>query len=114
MTMPEYAPQIHPISRKEVRSVAVDCQGNLEDDDVITGAPTATEVGTDHLDITDVQISTEALSINGANVPIGKAILFKVDARDPSVRHRWTYGISLVFDTAGGERVEGGVRVRTD
>lgn len=112
--MPEFAPQIHPISRREIRIVSVDCQGNLDSGETITGAPTVTEIGTSHLSITDVQVSTTALVINGATVPAGQAILFRVDATGLSVRHRWVYGIALLFDTSAGERVEGAVRLKTD
>lgn len=112
--MPEYAPQIHPLSRLEKRTVAVDCRGNLEGDSVVTGTPAVTEVGSDHLVIADVQISTTAHVINGQSVPGGKAILFSIDARGGSVKPNWTYRIALEFDTDVGERIAGGVRVKTD
>ncbi|MEZ5571174.1 MAG: hypothetical protein R3E64_04045 [Halioglobus sp.] len=112
--MPEFAPQIHPISRKEKRTLSVDCRGNLEGSSVIIGAPTITEFGSAHLTIADQQVSTSTLVINGDSVAAGKAIIFSVDARGGSVRRNHTYQITLEFDTDVGERVAGGVRLRTD
>jgi hypothetical protein len=112
--MPEFAPQIHPISRLEKRTISVDCSGNLEGSSVVVGTPTVDEVGTSHLVIADVQASSTLLEINGRMVPAGQAILFTVDARGGSVRVGWVYSLTLEFDADTGDRVAGGVRVRTD
>ena len=112
--MPEFAPQIHPISRLEKRIVSVDCTGNLDGDAVIVSTPDVEEVGTSHLTIDDVQVSTEVLLINGRLVPAGKAVQFTVDARGSGVKPNWPYAITIAFDADSGERIAGGVRVRTD
>lgn len=114
MTMPEFAPQYHPISRLEKRIVSVDCTGNLDGDATILGTPDIDEAGTSHLVIDDIQVSTDVLVINGRQVAAGKAILFTVDARGGSVKPNWSYTITLEFDADTGERIAGAVRLKTD
>jgi hypothetical protein len=114
MTMPEFAPQIHPISRKEMRTIFVDCRGNLDGSAVILGTPDVSEMGTSHLDIANVQVSTTTLTINDQSVPAGKAILFTVDARGAAVKMDWEYRITLEFDADTGDRIAGGIRLETD
>lgn len=112
--MPEFAPQIHPISRLEKRTISVDCSGNLEGTSVVVGTPDVDEVGTSHLVIDDVQASTEELLINGRLVRPGQAIVFTVDARGGSVKPNWPYVITLEFDADTGDRIAGAIRMRTD
>lgn len=112
--MPEFAPQKQPISRLEKRICSVDCSGNLDGIATIVGAPSVDEVGTSHLALTDVQVNTTAVTINGRIVPPGKAVLFACDARGPNVKPGWTYKIHIEFDSDTGERIAGGVKVKTD
>lgn len=112
--MSKFAPQIELITRKEARTVSVDCRGSLDGADIITSIVTVEETGTAHLGITDARISDAPLEINQETVPAGKAIQFKVDATGASVKHKWEYEISLLFENTSGDRVEGGVRLKTD
>jgi len=112
--MTEFAPQVHPISRLEKRIVSIDCRGNLEGSSTISGAPSVVEVSTAHLTIADIQVSTTSLMINDQTVPAGKAIQFTVDARGPSVKRLWAYAIQVTFDSNTGERIAGGIRLKTD
>lgn len=112
--MPEFAPEITPISRHERRLVSVDCSGNLPSEATIAGAPSVSEIGTAHLTISAVVVNTEELVINDRLVPFRQAIQFLLDARGPNVRRNWVYNILITFDTDTGERVAGAVRVSTD
>ena len=110
--MTEYAPNIQDISRLELRFVSVDCRGNLDGDDFIVGVPTVQERSTAHLTVSNIKISTTELEIAGEAVPAGKAILFTVDARGPSVKYQKVYSLQIEFDTDAGEHIAGGVRLR--
>lgn len=62
----------------EVRNAAVSFVGELDVGENLTGVPTAVEIGTTDLVITNVAISLVALTINDRAVPIGRAVQFSV------------------------------------
>jgi len=62
----------------EVRNVAIDFRGKLDDGELLTGSPTVTEVGTANLTISNQKVNTVALIIEGQSVDIGMAVQFKV------------------------------------
>lgn len=102
------------ISRSELRTISVDCQGNLDGTEVIASIDAVTEQGTAHLTIANAQITTESMTINRRSVPAGKAIQFTVDARGADVKHRWDYAVIVKFITDTGQRITGGVKLVTD
>ncbi len=62
----------------EVRNVAVSFVGKLDSGEKVTGTPTVTEVDTSDLTISNVAVSTAALTINDKSVAIGEAVQFRV------------------------------------
>lgn len=75
------APQLPVVDSSSTRNGAVDFQYQLDSGEVLTGSPTVTEdaPGTSPgLTITNAAVNTVALSINGATVPIGHAVQFKI------------------------------------
>lgn len=71
------APQIHCKSVSEVRNVAFDFSGKLDDGELLTGTPTVTDE-TGDLTISNVKVNTEALTILGNTVAVGQAVQFRV------------------------------------
>ncbi len=61
----------------ETRNAGISFDDWFGDDEVLIGTPTvvASPVG---LTITNAQVNTEEVTINGLSVPIGKAVLFTV------------------------------------
>lgn len=55
---------------------SVSFSGILGSDETLVGSPTVEEVGTNDLTISNVSVSTTALTINDKTVPIGKAVRF--------------------------------------
>ncbi len=60
----------------EERRISFDMRPKLDDDELVATdpAPTVTEVGTSDLAISDVQVNTVAVVIDGRPVPPGQAI----------------------------------------
>ena len=90
---------IHTITTEEVRNVLVDMSGPLETSELLTGTP---DIQADAaLTISDIQINSAVVTINGSSVAIGKAVLFKVT---PSTSGR--YSIEIVCGTDAGQTIE--------
>jgi hypothetical protein len=103
--MTSKAPQIHEMSTKEVRHVAVDMSGKLDTGETLTGTPIVTS--SDNQTITNKAVSTAELTINGATVAIGEAIQFTLDAT--------ATGLDTVYmkcGTSSGQTVDGEITVQ--
>ena len=72
------APEISCKADSEARNFAVDFRGRLDVGELVTGTPTAVEISTSDLTITNVGVSTVPLTINGQIVAIGKAVQLHV------------------------------------
>lgn len=62
----------------ETRRVSIRVSDLLDDDEKLTGTPTAAEVDTSDLTITNVVVSSAAVTINHVSVPAGEAIQFMI------------------------------------
>jgi len=103
------ATQLHRIGVGEVRNVAIDFTGVLDSGEVLTGTPTVVEETTSDLTITNKVVSTAVVVINHADVPIGEAVQFRVDATS-AVLNR-TYILLITCDTDAGQTVKARVRM---
>lgn len=70
--------QIGYKSTSEAKNAAVSFVSVLSSTEVFTGTPTVAEITTTALTLDNKVVSTAALTINGATVPIGQAIQFRV------------------------------------
>jgi len=109
MKMPSEAMPINEASPDEHRISSVDFGGKLDSGELLTGSPTVTEVTTTDLVITNAQVSTGILTINGSSVPVGEAVQFKVDYASAEVRKK--YIVKVVCGTDAGQTVAGQVYV---
>jgi len=105
--MPSVAPQVNQMSKNEKAIVSLSMMGKLADGELLTGSPTVSEVDTNHLNITNPQISTVELVINGETVPIGGAILITVDATGNDVVDGEKYEVLMVCATTLGNIRDG-------
>ena len=104
--MAKTAPQIHAITTDETRNIAVDCQGFLDTGELLTGTPTITEVTTALLTLTNKQVSTAELTINGATVAIGEAIQFTAAGSTAG-----NYSVKFICGTDASQTVSGFVKI---
>ncbi len=87
----------------EVRNVAVSFAGKLDVGELLTGTPTIIDAAT-VLTLSNKAVSTAELTINGATVPIGEALQFKVSGGVDGT----TYSIELkcATDSTPAQTVE--------
>ena len=76
--MSNTAPQRHSKAVSEVRNVAVDMRGLLDDGELLTGTPTIVEVTTTDLTLASKAVNGSTLTINGVECLAGQAVTFKV------------------------------------
>jgi len=107
MAKKRLAPQIHQLYLGEDRIVSIDCSGGLDAGEALAGTPVVTEV-TGALTISQEQVSSVDLVINGAEVPAGYAVQFSVDRNQASAAAR-TIDVSVL--TTSGQTVTGAVRL---
>jgi len=74
------APQIHTKKSAEVRNVAVDFSGALDDGETLTGEPTISVSPSGEVTTDNAAVSTTPRVILGASVPTGSAVLFRASA----------------------------------
>lgn len=84
MTRTQQAHTKHP---SEVRNCGVSFAGALDEGELLTGTPTVTSVPSG-LTFASPIVSTQALTINGATVAIGKAVQFKVTGGVSGVKYQ--------------------------
>ena len=92
--------QSHSITTDEARNVAVDMGGFLSGAETLTGTPQTQALNA--LTITDVQINSSVLTVNGRQAEIGQAVLFKASSSNVG-----RYLIDVVCSTDAGQTVEG-------
>lgn len=77
------ARQRHSMRTAEARNVAVSFAGKLDEGESLVDPVTITKLsGAGTLTFTNQGVSTTALTINGASVPAGRAVQFKVSASE--------------------------------
>jgi hypothetical protein len=86
------AAQIHCKTATEASNVSVDFQGYLDAGELITGTPTVTASPAGP-SISAIAVSTTALTIGNASVPIGKAVTFHVTGGTAGTRYTLTAAI---------------------
>lgn len=70
--------QVHEKTANEAVNVRVSFLGKLEDGELLTGTPTAVELVTSDLSITNVAVNTSTIPINGIDHLPGQAVIFSV------------------------------------
>lgn len=70
--------EVQSKAKSGARNAAVSFKGKLDSGELLTGTPTAVEMATSDLTISNVGVSTKALTINDSTVSIGEAVQFKV------------------------------------
>lgn len=79
----------------EALNVKLDLRGRLDSGESLDGTPTIVESGTSDLTLASKSVSSTALTINGASVPPGEAVTFKVSGGTAGT----TYTIDITVDT---------------
>lgn len=79
----------------EVRNVAIDMRGKLDEDEFLAGTLTILEVTSSDLTLSNRAISDEDLTIEDQVVPAGQAVQFKVAGGEPGKK----YTIRVTVDT---------------
>jgi hypothetical protein len=102
------APQDRPLYASEVRIVSVDFSGLLDDGETLASVTSVTDPS-GLLSITDEQVNTTALNINGQPTAIGHACLFRVDHNGADAG---TYILDIECLTSASQEVTGSVNVR--
>jgi hypothetical protein len=91
---------IDPTSKKagETRTIVVAFTDKLRGIEALAGTPTAEEVGTSDLTITDVALTTEDKTIRGQTIPTLKAVQFSVSGG--TAREDYTIRVTATGDTS--------------
>jgi len=104
------APQTHDLYEGGVRNVSVDFSPLLDAGENLSGSPTITNAAANPatLSISNEQISSTELTINGVAVPAARAVLFRV-TRGAAAEGQ--YDIDILVSTTGGQTLPGTVRI---
>jgi hypothetical protein len=94
----------YPVSTNQVRNVAIDFAGMLDEGEKLTGTPQVEEVDGSSLGPITGVLNTSIVSINGRQVPVGEAVQFTVDAT--AVQAPATVRVDVIVDTTGGQVVD--------
>jgi uncharacterized membrane protein len=86
--------QEYEVKKGTIANVSVDCRGWLDGEELLTGVPTV--ASTAGLTFANQAVSVAELTINGQDVPIGKAVQFKVDTTSATVGE---YTITITAST---------------
>lgn len=79
--MPIILPQRPVLSQGDIDVCSVDFQDWLDNDETLTGTPTVTEVTTADLTLSNKQVNTVPVYIDGRYVGTGKAVQWKVSGQ---------------------------------
>lgn len=109
--MPDTAPQIRRVHVDESRIVSVDFSGKLDSGELLTGTPTVAEDSTSDFSVTNAQVSTTALTINGSSVAAGMAVQFQVDAVSGVSGLRV---LDITVETDAGQTLVGRITIDVD
>jgi len=99
------APQVRDLYASEIRAVAVDFSGVLDDGETLASVISVTDP-TAELAVTSQQVSTTSLEINGKSVAAGNALQFVVDHNGASSGRR---AINIECSTTAGQEITGSV-----
>jgi len=100
------APQRPSASVGATRNISVSFSDELDEGELLTGAPTITEDTTTDLAITNKVVSTEDLNINKVDVPAGEAIQCSVSGF-VSNNFPYTLNISVTTDAVPAQVLPG-------
>lgn len=91
MSASNTAPQIPSKPTTAVRNAAVSFVGQLDENELLTGTPTVTVLpATGAPTIGSIVVSTATRTINGEQVPAGKAVQFTVTGGTANVKYTFT------------------------
>lgn len=102
------APQEHALYPGEVRNVAIDFSGLLDDGETLSSV-TQAEESTSTLVVSSEQINAAEVVINGASVPIGHAVQLRVDHNNAAAEQ---YVVDIECLTSASQEVVGSVILR--
>lgn len=106
------APQVRTVDQAEVRNVAVDLRGKLDEGELLVGTPTVTEVTSTDLTISNNTINSDAETIMGLVVPAGQAVLFRVSGFIPGAVYR--IKIHATTDASPAQTLIEHITIKTD
>jgi hypothetical protein len=90
--------QHHQKAAGETRAVAVDYRGLLDDDELLSGSPSASG-SPSGLTISSVAKNTTAITVDGSSVPVSQAVQFLVAGGTAGL----TYTITVTCNSDGGQ-----------
>lgn len=99
------APQLHPVSTEETRTVSVSFAEMLDSGELLSGTPDIQCSA--NLTISAAQVTSDVAEINGEQVIAGNAVQFHVAGSVPGL-----YPIEIVCNTNAGQVVEGVIMLR--
>ena len=103
--MSSIAREIRSMSIEEVRNISLDMSALLDSGELLTGTPT---IQTDSsIDISNAQVNTGVVTINGASVAAGNAVQFTANASSAGI-----YRIEILCDTDAGQTIEGFLKLQ--
>lgn len=102
------APQCGELYPSEVRAVAVDFSGVLDEGETLAAVLSISEVSGD-LGLSGQQVSSAPLTINGVVVPAGMAVQFMVDHNGATQGQRL---VDIECSTSAGQEVTGSVSLK--
>ena len=94
------AAQSYDITTDEVRNIKVDMSDFLDEAETLFGPPLVQSLKGET--ITDAQVNSVTVIINGKAVPVGKAVLFKLSAKSTGCAKA-----EVLCATTGGQTIEG-------
>ncbi len=103
------APDVQFKSTNEVRLAAVSFLDKLRSGELLTGTPTAAEVGTSDLTLTNVANNSAALTIDGRAVAIAQAVQFKIVGGTASTAY--TILVTATSDSSPAQTFKGLVKL---
>lgn len=96
------APQRPVMVSGEVRADSVSFAGKLDQGELLTGTPTLA-VSPSGLTVSSPAVSTTALTVNGRQVAIGRAVQFTVTGGTAGVE----YTVTVTVSTTNGQTLKG-------
>lgn len=107
--MPKTAPQRHVMLVGETRNVAIDCRGELDGSEELTGTPIITPSPASGLTLSNKAVSVAELEINGVPVPIGQALQFRAVAVTEGT---YTVTLECTTDSTPAQTIKGDIIIR--
>lgn len=102
------ARQVHQITTSMVRIVSSDFIGQLDSGELLSGTPSVTAPVAAGLTLTQKQVNSTAITVNGVSCAAGQAVQFKADATSANAG---TYVLDITCGTDAGQTLHGQVTV---